>query len=260
MRPLLTFALLVVVGTAGGGCTRYGYFIAEPDGSVVPVGERLRVRQDPLQYVFFDLDEHLVVRVVNPTDDVVTLMGGRSFVVDPRGETHGLPWRSVAPRSHVTLVVPPIPPTVEVWSDPLWGYPRYGAVGPYRPYWGPGLRGPLWGRRFSRPWYYEPVPHLEMVSLTGPEHWEWRGAGRARIHLAYEAFDLSEEDPGPPGERLDGQRPPPDTRPMEMRPMDTQPMEMRPAEMRPADTRPTRGPSRGGRRFDHDFVILRRAL
>jgi hypothetical protein len=63
-------------------------------------------RVDPLEYSMRTVDNRLVVRVFNPTDDAIELVGPRCSVVDPDGQSHPLRTQSIAPGSFIKLIFP----------------------------------------------------------------------------------------------------------------------------------------------------------
>jgi hypothetical protein len=133
------------------------------------------VPADPMVYRFQTVDSHLVIRIVNPTDDPITLVGDRSVVVDPDGQSHRLMSQTIAPRSYIKLVLPPMPDVYE-WDDDYWigGYGGYG----FR-------RGP---RRFYRGYYgffYEPR-NVAVYDTSDPAYFEWSGETDVRINFKFD--------------------------------------------------------------------------
>lgn len=173
-------AALAAVWLMTAGCARYQYVLVEPGGgeqAIVPK-KRLVVPVEPITYRLGTDDGYLLVRVANPTDEPIRIVGEASYVVDPEGETHPLGGGTIAPHAYVDLALPP-PPTVyhgyTGYSGFGWGYGRWG--GPY------GWRG--WGYPYGwyDPWYYGPSSYT--VEVYGPHNWEWK-TGTARLHLTFE--------------------------------------------------------------------------
>src|SRR5688500_11934787 len=80
------------------GCARYQFVLVEPVDRVVADGARIVVPIEPMEYRLSSLeDEFLIVRIINPTDEVVEIIGDRTYVVDPTDETHPLGGGIVAP-------------------------------------------------------------------------------------------------------------------------------------------------------------------
>lgn len=157
------------------GCQTYQYRILQPAAGA-PVIDKVAVtvHYDPLDYSFSRYRDHLVVNVRNPTDDRLVLQGGRSFAIDPQGESHPLRDRVIGPQSFARFLLPPIPltyPYPDYWD---WG-PGWG--------WGPGWYDPFWGGSYG-PWFYGPPPVSYERVLTVYD-WDWK-SGLARLRLTYE--------------------------------------------------------------------------
>ena len=154
------------------GCQTYQYRIVEPATSAL-VSDKVTgaVHYDPLDYRFGGHQDRLVVNILNPTADRVLLEGGRSFVVDPQGESHPLVDRVIAPHSFARLVLPPVPITY-AYPD-YWG-PGWG--------WGAGWYDPFWGGRYG-PWFYGP-PAMAYQQIQTVYDWEWK-TGPVRLRLSY---------------------------------------------------------------------------
>jgi hypothetical protein len=166
-----------------GGCARYEYVLLEPGGEqVVAPRERLAVTYEPMIYRLARTDrDRLLVRITNTTDQPIRVIGERSYVVDPEGQTHPLGRGTIAPHAYIDLVLPP-PPRV------YRGYPRYHyGMGYGRWYRHHHPYG--WGYfPYGRGFYYDPWMHdpsMYTVEVYGPYHWEW-ATGTIRLHLAYE--------------------------------------------------------------------------
>src|SRR3954471_8671292 len=112
-RSLLVYALLFLVVSGGGtGCARYEYDLVKPPDLAQHVGSKAPV-QFPigdLEYALQTSNDHLVMIVATPAAEPVKLIGGDSYTVDPKGESHPLTDRVIPPGSHVKLILPP-PPT-----------------------------------------------------------------------------------------------------------------------------------------------------
>jgi hypothetical protein len=164
------------------GCATYDYRVVQPAGVPQPVADQsVIIRYDPLEYQLVRFRGRLAMSIVNPTEDRITLLSERSFVVDPQGGSHPLRGGILAPHSHIQMLLPPIPFTF-VYPDwgwgwgPGWGWePGWGA--PYYPYW-----GPYWGPAFYGP---PPVVYSQAKILT-PYDWTWN-AGSARFRLTYDS-------------------------------------------------------------------------
>jgi hypothetical protein len=170
------FLLLLLASMWLCGCATYQYRITQPaPGGTVTNKQPVALHYDPLDYHFSTYENHLVMNIANPTDDRIGLQGGRSFVVDPKGESHPLRDRVIAPHSFTRMLLPPIPfsyPYSDYWA---WG-PRWG-------YWGPGWYDPFWGGWYG-PWAYGPPP-VSYAQVVTVFDWEWK-TGPARLRLTYE--------------------------------------------------------------------------
>jgi hypothetical protein len=114
------------------------------------------------------------MNIANPTDDRIVLLGGRSFVVDPKGESHPLRDRVIGPHSFTRMLLPPIPFT--------YAYPDYWGWGPHWG-WGPGWYDPFWGGWYA-PGFYGP-PSVSYEQVLTVFDWEWK-TGLVRLRLTYD--------------------------------------------------------------------------
>ncbi len=166
--PLLLAALLSLTS----GCVSYRYRIEQPSTGAPPVTDKpVFIHYDPLDYQLRRDHDRLAMQISNPTADRIVLLGNRSFVVDPHGESHPLRGRVIGPHSYAWLLLPPFPFT--------YAYPDYWAWGPY---WGPGWYDPFWGGWYGP--YYGPPPMAYEQVITSYD-WRWK-SGLARLRLTYE--------------------------------------------------------------------------
>jgi len=149
--------------------------VVQPSSSASPVAAQpVQIHYEPLDYTLARERDRLGLNINNPTDDQIVLLGNRSHVVDPTGESHPIHDRILAPHSFTRLIVPPVPFT--------YAYPDYFAYGPgwgwayagswYDPFWGPGLG--WWG-----------PPPLSYHQVLTNYDWQWK-TGPARLRLTYE--------------------------------------------------------------------------
>ena len=105
--PLLALLLITV------GCTRYEYDLVEPANLAVHVPSKhpAELQIEPVRYTAITQSDRLVLVIHNETDEPLKLLGEDSFAVDPKGESHPLPTRTVAPSSATKLIFPPVRPT-----------------------------------------------------------------------------------------------------------------------------------------------------
>jgi hypothetical protein len=247
--PSLVLLLLVASAT---GCVRYQYEIVEPPDVAQPIDKRAFVPLDPLEYDFADLGQRLLVRVGNPTDDLIEMSGGRSYVVGPDGESHAMGAGVIAPHSFIEFALPPSVPVVRTYAYPRYGF-GYGFYGRRR---GFGYY-PFRARTYPRYVYDYDVGRSPL--------WDWT-TGEVRLHLSYvrapgRPRPADEGAAVPSGARTTTRPSAPEGRVYDDD--DDAPPAPRPGPSREADvpmeTSP-RGPPPDARRFDHEFVFLRRRV
>jgi hypothetical protein len=120
------------------------------------------------------VDNRLVVRVFNPTEDVIELVGPRCTVVDPSGQSHPLRTQSIAPGSFIKLIFPP--PRPQMYDNgPTFGVGVGGGVRvdssryrTYDPYW------PDYGPRY-----------MAVYDESDAYYWDWRDEGEVRAVLTF---------------------------------------------------------------------------
>jgi hypothetical protein len=174
--------LLVVLGTAiafAGGCVRYEYDVTRPAELTAHVGTRddVVLKRDPLEYRLITVENRLVMRVQNDTDDPIQLVGEKSSVVDPKGESHPLRGLTIAPHSNAKLIFPPLRPVVERRGGPSFGIGVGTRIGYNNP------------RPFRDPWYdddYYDGPRYLAVIEGDAYYWEFDGPGEIRVSLTYQ--------------------------------------------------------------------------
>jgi hypothetical protein len=171
MRRFLPMLLLVCMT----GCAKYEFDLNRPENLRTRIGrkEDAIVRLDPLEYRMRSYDGRLIMRIYNPTNDPIQLLGAQSVAVDPNGQAHPLPTLTIAPQSFIKLILPPPPPTVER-AGPSVGF----GVGYSR-----GFRH---RREFGYTEYYYDEPRYYSVYEPGnPYFWDWSGETDVRITLVY---------------------------------------------------------------------------
>lgn len=179
--PLITLLLFV------GGCARYEYDVIEPSDLAGRVGRRASVTlpAEPVRYEARTVSDRLVLAIHNESDQPLKLLGEDSFAVDPRGESHPLPTRTIAPGSSTRLIFPPVRPTLRQ-SGPSLGIGLGVGVSSSRAY----RRGYYGGRYgFGDP-FYDDFPRYYRVEDDGTVYWEWHGDGTdVRVRLVYRRGD-----------------------------------------------------------------------
>jgi len=186
---MLALSLLI----SAGGCARYEYELVEPREFTRHVGSSVDAvaEIDPLTYRLRSVDNRLVMRVYNNTDDSIELLGDRSSVVDPNGQSHPLQSMSIAPHSFIKLIFPPPKPYVYD-NGPTFGVGvGYGMRVDAIP--GPPPAGLPDRREFHMHenmwnWYFRDEPQYlsaAVIEDSNSYYWTWKGVGEARINLVY---------------------------------------------------------------------------
>lgn len=187
MRPAQIVRLLTVVGflsAAGIGCARYEYDILRPSEAATHVGKQADaiVRMEPLEYRLRTVDNRLVIRIFNPTDDMISLLGDRSVAVDPYGQSHPLPSFSIASNSYGKLIIPPPRPQVEP-RGPVFGIGVGTRIGSR-------TRGGSADLLPASPADTSQEPkYLRIYDEGNNLYWDWTGEGEVRLRLVYRRND-----------------------------------------------------------------------
>ena len=157
------------------GCAHYEYDLVQPPGLRRHIATKTDtvVTLDPLEYRLRTVENRLVMRIFNPTDEPVQLLGDKSAVVDPSGQGHPLRSQAIVPHSFVKFVFPPLRPRV---YDP-------------GPTFGIGI-GTRIGRAYG-PGYYPPFdePRYFYVVDDDNRYWDWDGQTDVRVTLVYQRAD-----------------------------------------------------------------------
>lgn len=177
---LTALALLVT------GCTRYEYDIVQPPDLARHIGKNAdaTVTIEPITYRMRTVDNRLVVRAYNDSDQPIELLGAKSSVVDPGGQSHPLPigrgGQTIEPRSFVKLILPPPRPRVYD-SGPTFGF----GIGMHAHH----FHHHHHHRHRPHRMYVDPYPHepryFAVYDENDPTYWDWRGVGEARLTLTY---------------------------------------------------------------------------
>jgi hypothetical protein len=171
---LMLAPFLLLVG--GSGCAKYEYSLVKPEELSRHVGTKVDavVTIDPLEYRMLTVDNRLVLRIFNPNQQPVELLGARSATVDPKGQSHPLRSQTIVPGSFIKLIIPPIQPKV---YDPYYG-PNWG-MGV-----GAGVRASSHSHCHSAANSSGPV-YLMMMDESDTYYWDWSGEGECRLLLVY---------------------------------------------------------------------------
>lgn len=173
--------LLLLVGVMPLGCASYEYDIVAPTDLARPVTkEPTSFPLEPLEYRLQTVENRLVMQIYNRTEASVQLLGDRSVVVDPQGQSHPLRSQTIAPASFVKLILPPMPTRVER-TGPSFGIGvGIGSAG-YRRYPGSFTYGSYW----EDPWYDQPR-YYAVVDPNDGSYWTWDGEGNVRLTLIFD--------------------------------------------------------------------------
>ena len=186
------FALFVCIVSAG--CARYEYDLVEPREMTRHIGGSVDAVADidPLTYRLRSVDNRLVMRIYNNTDDSIELLGDKSSVVDPNGQSHPLLSQSIAARSFIKVILPP-PRPVRYDNGPTFGVGVYGmhtnAIPGDPPDGLPDRRDfhthyPQW-----EPYFRDPPQYIAVLDESNTYYWEWKGVGESRVSLVYRRGD-----------------------------------------------------------------------
>lgn len=160
------------------GCARYEFDVVAPPHAAGHAGTKgdHRFALEPLEYRLRTVDNRLVMRVYNPANESVTLLGARSTVVDPGGQSHPLATQTIAPGgSFIKLIFPPPRPRV------YGGGPTFGigvGVGSY-PHHHHHHRSSI------DDWPDDAPRYMTVYDDNDTYYWDWKGEGQVRLNLVY---------------------------------------------------------------------------
>jgi hypothetical protein len=172
---------LVTLSLLTSGCAHYEYDLVNPPDLARHIGTRSDelVRVDPLEYRLRTYDNRLVMNIVNPTPDPITLAGDRSYVVDPAGQSHPLRSQTIAPDTFIRLILPPMRPGY-YQSGPTIGF---GLGVGYSRFYG-GHRYGYRGIGYD-PFFYDEPRYYTYYDESDNTYWNWEGQTSIRLHLVY---------------------------------------------------------------------------
>jgi hypothetical protein len=174
-RPL---TLLLAALPLLTGCATYEYDLLKPEqfATHIPRKSEVKVAIDPLDYRFVSYENHLIVRIINPTDEPIQLLGGQSSAVDPSGESHPLRTQTIAPETFIKLILPP-------------PRPQFRDDGPYIGF-GVGVVGRAGHRGFYDPFYgsafYDEPRYYTVYDESDNFYWDWNDESTARLLLTFQ--------------------------------------------------------------------------
>jgi hypothetical protein len=198
LRPASVALLLIpLLAPLLEGCARYEYDLVQPPELARHIGKADEVVPvDPLEYRLRTVENRLVVHVINPTDEPVTLIGPQSYIVSPGGQSHPLRPQTIAPHTFIPLILPPLRPYYYYPTGPTWGF-GFGVVGVgghfhdhHDHHRGGGHRGRVYSSvAYYDPYFGDPYPYgppYYMVEESDGAYWEWKGEGDVRVHLVFQ--------------------------------------------------------------------------
>lgn len=175
MKHASAVALLLAV-CLSAGCAHYEYDIVGPPDLRQHVGDQadLVFSRSPLVYRLRSYENHLVIRIQNPTPQPIQLLGGQSYIVDPKGQSHPLSMVTIAPQAFIKLILPPVPP------EPVPTGPAIGFGYMVADIESPALN-PLWTDRWIRPAY--------AAAGFADDYWTWEGEADVRASYTFRQGD-----------------------------------------------------------------------
>jgi hypothetical protein len=170
---------MLIASLALTGCARYEYDLVNPPDLARHIGGKADevVRVDPLEYRLRSYDNRLVLSIFNPTPDPITLAGDRSYVVDPKGQSHPLRSQTIAPDTFVRVILPPMRPGY-YQSNPTIGIGL-----------GVGYAGGWRGHRpypYYDPYFYDEPRYYTYYDESDTTYWSWEGETAVKLHLVYQ--------------------------------------------------------------------------
>lgn len=180
MHRVLPLLVLLTVG-----CAHYEYDVVEPADLAQHVGAKTSVTLplDSVRYEAITSSDRLVLIIHNDADQPLKLLGDDGFAVDPKGESHPLPTRTIAPGTATKLIFPPIRPTLR-HTGPTFGVGVGVGVSSSHNY---GRRGYYHGGFAGDPWYYDDYPRYYRLEDDGTVYWDWTGDKTVmKLRLVYQ--------------------------------------------------------------------------
>jgi hypothetical protein len=163
------------------GCAHYEYDLTSPPDLSRHIGTKSDevIQRDPLEYRLRTAEDRLVMSIFNPTDDPITLLGDRSYVVAPSGQSHPLRNQTIAPHTFVKLILPPMHAYYRD-TGPTFGI-GFGLSSGY------GYRGFRHYDPFFHGFYDYGYPrYISYYDPSDATYWNWEGETDVRLHLVFE--------------------------------------------------------------------------
>lgn len=180
-KRILSIASLSITALLFSGCTNYEYDLVRPTELATHISKKAEssFERDPFEYRMRAVEDRLVINIKNKTDDPIQLLGDRSSVVDPGGQSHPLRSQTMAANSFIKLILPPPRPTVRQ-TGPTFGIGVGTRIGDRR-----GYNDSIDG--FNDPFYDE--PRYMVLIDDDAMYWSWRGEGDVRLLLMFQRGD-----------------------------------------------------------------------
>jgi len=192
---MLTLLLFVA------GCAHYEFDLTHPPEMATHIGTQSDAVVDPapMQYRMRADENHLVVRVLNPTEDPIRLVGDQSSVVDPSEQSHALRSGTIESHSFVQLVLPPEPYLADAGAPEMdyaisaaeTNAPRVELTAYYghpycRPFYGGAYFYGYRGYYPYYPWFYGYGYWPRYYVYYDGGGWDWKGGSDVRLALTFE--------------------------------------------------------------------------
>lgn len=159
-----------------GGCARYEYDLVQPGDLARHIGSAgdEHVSLEPLRYILRSYDDRLVVRIENPTAEPIQLVGEKSYLVDPSGQSRPLRSQTIAPQTFIKLILPPPRPYYRE-DGPTFG------IG-----FGVGVSNARWGRNPSYDaWMWDSPRYYTLYNDADAGWWDWEGETDVKLTLVF---------------------------------------------------------------------------
>jgi hypothetical protein len=174
MQYLITRIVPLFLMILSIGCAHYEYDLIQPSNLTTHIGKNDKSFDlPPLSYTLRTVENRLVMRIYNQTDEPIRLLGSQSTVVDPKGESHPLVSQSIAPGSFIKLILPPMRPQYNPGPQIGIGVGgRFGHAG-----------------SIHQPYYPSAPQYLQVYEPSNAIYWDWKGESQAKLNLVFERGD-----------------------------------------------------------------------
>ncbi len=182
---MFRLSLLCIMALGLTGCATYEFQIVQPPNLAQHIGSKQEsnLNVNDLVYHMQAVEGRLVLRIENPGNDAIELVAAKSYVVNPANQSRPLRGQSIAPKSYMKLILPPMRPVYRAQPSIGIGF----GIGAGRFHHGPFYDG------YAGDFYDEPV-YLEQVSDGETVYWDWNNESSIRLHLAFQRRDQSFEN------------------------------------------------------------------